>query len=431
MAEEKKKTTKRVKKEPKKVLKEEKEVEIEKEVVTVEEDKEKGNYFRLWEVIVVMIVTAVFGLFIGGYFTYQRYNNRKVSCREIRKDLKEVTNVYDGIVNDYYGEVDKQSVLDGAIKGMLSKLDDRYAAFIDSKSAIELNQELSGKFIGLGVQISGNDNGQIEVRGVFNNSPAYKSGIMVGDIILKVDSVEYNSNTLEDLVYSLKSSEIGDTKKIEIQRNGEVINIEVTLEEVELDSVTHYSVERNGKLIGIITLSNFADNTADQLVKNYQALKEDGVGSIVIDLRGNGGGYLTSAEQVTSLFLDKGMIIYQKTDGEKSEKIENNKDKVVELPVVLLVDYSTASSAEVFVSSLRDNLGATIVGTRTYGKGMIQKLQSLESGSYIKYSTQEWLTPNGNKVEGVGIIPDVEIEYDINVNYDIQLEKAIDVAANK
>ena len=443
MAEEKKKTTRGRKKKTENVEKEEKVVKEEKvevkkvekakkvDVETQQNEQDKDSDFKLWEVIVVMIVTALVGLFVGGYVTYQRYNGRRVSCRIVRKDVQEIADVYDELVNDYFGKVDKETIVDNAIAGMMNGLGDRYAAFLDEDTAKSLDEELKGKFIGLGVQITGNEEGQIVIISVFDDSPAAKNGLTPGDIILSMDSVSYDASNLNELTKKIKSSQVGDKKTFVVLRDGQELTIEVSLDEVEISSVSSYYVEREGKLIGVMNITNFADNTEKQIIKNYNELKENGAQVLIIDLRGNGGGYLTSAEGVTSLFLNKDMVIYRKSDGETVESIKNENERVIDLPVVLLVDYTTASSSEVLASSLRDNYGYEIVGTRTFGKGMIQKLESLTNGRYIKYSTLEWLTANGTKVEGVGLTPDYEIEWDPELEYDNQLEAAIDVASHK
>ncbi len=435
MAEEnKKKTTTRKKKVEKKDVVEKEKVEKEKVEKIKEEPKkteQESNGFKLWEVMVVMVVTALFGLFIGSYITYNRYNGRKVSCNAVRKDMEEISSIYDDIVNDFYGKVDKEKVLNSAIAGMVYSLDDKYSAFIENKAASSLDEELKGKFIGLGVQVSSNDEGQIVVVSVFDDSPAAKAEIRPLDIITKVDSKEYNANNMEEMTTYIKSSKVGDKKSFEILRNGEVINLEITLDEVEIKSVYSYYVQRNNKNIGVVVISNFAGNTYDQLVKAYKELQKNNVHALVVDLRGNGGGYLTSAKDVSSLFLDKGMVIFMKTDGDKTETIKSNDERLIDIPVVLLVDGNTASGSEVVVSSLRNNLNSEIVGTKTYGKGMIQKLQDLGNNKLVKYSVQEWLTSVGQQVEGIGISPTIEVELDTNLAYDNQLETAIDTAAKK
>ena len=440
---EKKKTVKAVKGKEVKEVKEEKKVKEKKEkevVISKKDDSVEVNSsnnesnkftFGVWEVVIIMLITVAIGIFIGSYVSYHKYNNRRVSCGAIREDMGEIGTIYDEMLNDYYGEVDKDSLINSAIGGMVGALNDPYASFVSKENAVLSNEELSGEFIGLGVEISALED-YITVVSVFDNSPAAKSGIIVGDRIVSLDGVKYSPNELNDLVYAIKSSSRGDKKVFEILREGNINIIEVNLDEIELQSVTSYLINRNDKNIGVFVINNFANNTYDQFLKNYDELtKNNSLNSIVIDLRSNGGGYLSSAHNVASLFLNKGDIVYQRTNGKDTEKVKSEDDKKISVPVVLLVDSGTASSAEVFASSLRDNLGSTIVGVKTYGKGTIQKIYTLSNGGYVKFTVEEWLTSNGGKVEGVGLVPDVDMPWDPNSESDVQLEKAFEVASTK
>ncbi len=453
MDEEKKKTTKvrkkktekqkEIKKEPEKkeekiLIEKKDEIEV-KEIKEEPEKKEKKkkritknefikNGYSLAEVVLLMIATLLLGLFFGGYFAFNKYNNKNVDCKSVDEEASEIINVYNDLKNNYYGEIDKDKLVDYAIQGMLVGLGDPYALYVDSKGAVSLDEELSGSFTGLGVRIMANDNNQIEIIEIFAGSPADKNGLQVGDIITKMDSKEYYGSTMEDLTYNIKTSKIGTVKKLEIIRKGETITKEISLEKIILTSVYSHVEEKDGKKIGVIQVTSFTENVYDQFVQEYEKLEEAGINSLIIDLRQNGGGYLSSANSLLSLFLDKDMVSYQRTDGVNTEEVINELNKKINIPVVLLVDNGTASSSEVFASSLIDNLNVPVVGTKTYGKGTIQKLVQLSNGSYIKYTIQEWLTPKGNKIEGVGITPSYEVENDEKSDKDKQLEKAIEVA---
>ena len=432
----KKKKTTSSRKETKKVVNEElnkkEEIKVleEKNIETINDDTKKNkDGYKLSEVIILMVVTLIVGLFFGSYFTYKKYTNDNIDCSDIDKNSAEIIKVYNDILANYYGDVDKETLTDSAIKGMVYSLNDPYAMFLDSRNAIEFDEDLSGTFIGLGVEIRVNDNNQIEILTIYEGSPAEKNGLQVGDIITKMDSKEYQGDKMFDLVYEIKSSKIGTVRKIEILRNGETIEKNITLDKIVVSSVYASKIEKNGKNIGIFQITNFAENTYDQFLKEYEKLEKEGIDSIVIDLRQNGGGYLSSANSLLSLFLDKDMVAYQRTDGTNTEEVVNDFKKKINKPVVLLVDCGTASSSEVFASSMIDNLNVKVVGQKTYGKGTIQKLITLLDGRYIKFTVQEWLTPKGNKIEGVGITPTYEVSCDETCGSDNQLDKAIEIAA--
>ncbi len=395
---------------------------------TKKNNKER-NSFKLWEVVVVMIVTLLVGLFIGSYATYSKYGSDNVNYSPY--ELKEVHSVYKSIMLDYYKKVDQAKLNDYAILGMLYSLGDNHAALIDKYDGQRLDEELNGNFIGLGVEIVGKENGDIEVVSVYKDSAAAKADIRVGDIIVEVGSKKYNASTINEMTYKIKNSKVGDVVEFKIKRGQETLEKKVKLEQVELDSVT-YDIHIDGdKKVGIITISSFALNTYKQFEDAYSKLIEQGVQSLVIDLRDNVGGYLSSASKVLSLFLNKGDVIYQRSSSDVIEKVLNDSDKKITIPVVLLVNGNTASSAEIFASSLVDNLGVSVVGTKTYGKGTIQKLYELSDGRYIKFTVQEWLSAKGKKVDGVGIIPDILVQTNDNLNVDNQLVKALEVAKNK
>lgn len=436
VVEEKKPTVVKKTAEEKKVVEEKKIVEVKKPVeekkTTQEVKKEKKKEgFTFLEVIILLAIVLLVGVFCGSYFTYKKCVNENVDCRSIDKESAEIINVYNDIVNNYYGDVDKEDLVDNAIKGMVYSLGDKYAAFFDRTAGDSLDEDLSGSFTGLGVQITGNSSGQIEVVGVFEGSPAEKSGIKVGDVILKLDGASYTSESLSLLVSEIKSSKVGDVRKFEISRDGNTFELNVKLDTIELTSVYSYYVLREGKKIGYIQIQNFAANTYNQFLTNYENLEKEHIDSLVVDLRQNGGGYLSSAHNILALFLNKDDVVYQRTNGELVEEIINDLDRRIKIPVVLLVDGGTASSSEVFVSSLKENLNVSIVGVKTYGKGTIQKLVSLLNGRYVKFTIQEWLSPKGNKIEGIGIEPTDYIEYSTANGNDNQLEKAFDVAASK
>ena len=409
---------------------EKKEKDEEEEVESSKNKKNSKYKFDLWEVIVIMIITTLFGLFIGSFFVYKKYNNDKIQCNEVDSSVNIITSVYNDIISDYYGEVDKDKLTDYALAGMIEGLDDPYASYVNGSEATDLNEELDGSYVGVGIEITVK-NSNIVVVSVKDDSPASKAGILVGDIIYSLDGKKYSHEEIDDLIKDIKGSQIGDKREIDAIRNGNNLRLTVVIENIDLSSVFGSLVVRNDKKIGYFFISTFANNTYEQFVDEYNNMLEDKLDAIVIDLRNNGGGYLTSAYSIATLFLNRNDIIYQKTDGKETLQVLNEYEKSIDIPVVLLVNGYTASSSEIFVAALKDNLNVTIVGTKTYGKGTIQKMQSLGNDRFIKYTVQEWLTPNGSKINGKGIIPDVIIPFDDKVKEDVQYNKALEIAINK
>ncbi len=392
----------------------------------IEVKKIESGKFSSKEVIMVALLAIIFGLLLGSFIVYNKYNPNK----EAKENSDSIRYVYNSILKDYYGDVDEDALLDGALEGMINSLDDKYAAYFKPTETLQFNQALNGNFVGLGVRVGLRKDGKIEIIKVKEDSPASKAGMMVGDIILSMDGVEYNETNYSDMLYSIQSSENGTNKKFLLQRGDDTVNVVAILDTIEITTVGSYVHEESGKKIGVIVIASFSSNTYSQFLVEYEKLKKEGISSLIIDLRNNNGGYLSTAQSIASHFVDKGAVLYKKTNGKKTETTVNERDKDIDLPVILIINKNTASSAEVFASSLYDNLNVDIVGTTSYGKGTVQKLVSLNNGSSLKYTVYEWLTAKGNKIDGIGVKPTIEIEYDGTSN-DNQLNEAIKIALSK
>ncbi len=406
-----------------------------KEEVVIEDKKktevvvEKSKYsFDVWEVVAISLIAIVFGLLLGSFIVYNKYHSDKGK----RKDnLDELREVYNSILDDYYKEVDEDALLDGAINGMIQALDDPYALYLNQNEALSFNEQLQGSYNGLGVTIGINTNNQIIIKSIKEDSPADKAGFKVGDIILEMGDKSFDGDNYEEMIYDIRTGGRGEERIFEIRRGDEQLSITATLDTVELESVLSTIYEVDDKKVGLILIGNFASNTYAQFLESYKKLEEKGIDSLIIDLRYNGGGYLSSAKQIASLFLEKGSVVFKNTDGKNIETIKTDSDKVIDVPVVLIINEYTASSAEVFASCLADNLKVDIVGVKSYGKGTVQKLMPLSNGAYVKYSVTEWLTADGNKIDGIGVSPTKEVLLDTESNFDAQLDAALQIAKSK
>lgn len=390
--------------------------------------------FNLIEVIIIMIITILFGLFVGGIIAYTKTDKKEVNCSDIREDMTDFVSVYDDMVNEFYEDVDRDKLIQSAIKGMLSALNDPYSAFLDSDEAQSLDDELNGAFIGIGVEIVSINNSLPEVTDVFDDSPAFRAGVLSGDILYKVNGKDLTGLTNDEISGMIKTDKKGEKINLTFVRNGEEIDIELERDWIEIKSVTSYYSTLNDKNIGVIVVSNFARNTFDQFKSEYKKLKEDNnIEGLIVDVRNNSGGYLSAARDMASLFLDKDSVVYQKDTKGKKEKFVTSVDKEIDIPVVVVTNELTASASEVFAAALKENLDIYVIGTKTYGKGSIQKLTELSDGSYVKYTVQTWLTPLGNVIEGFGITPDIEVlqrdEYYLNpsLENDAQIQAALNM----
>ncbi len=388
--------------------------------------------FNLIEVIVIMIITSIFGILVGSCVTYFRENNITINNdSNSSTDLKEFIKVYNDILSDSANEVESDELLESAIKGMVNYLGDPYSIYLSSEEAQDFNDTLNGEFVGIGVTVSVTEDGKISVIDVLEDSSAKKAGIEVGDEILGVDDYVANAD-INELSSKIRGKE-GTKVTLKIKRNDKEMDLEVQRSKVTIDSVFSHTIDRNGKKIGYVSITVFAKNTQEQFEKHLDNLVKNGINDIVIDVRDNTGGHLEVGYDIASLFLDKGTVVYQLKDKDKVTKVKSKVDKKYDLNVVLLTNEGTASASEILVSALKENLNIKTVGMKTYGKGTVQRAYTLKSGATLKYTIENFLTSKGNVVNEVGIKPD----YEVNLNKifltsgkeedDNQLQKAIDV----
>ena len=400
-------------------------VKVKKENINKEEKidntpKEKESVtFNLIEVIIIMIITAIFGIMVGSGVTFFKNNVLKMKSNPEKFD--EFLEVYDELMDNYYEDLDGDKLIEAGIKGMLDYLDDSYSVYLDEDETSSLMEELVGEFSGLGVNITVNDKEEVYIVSVIPNTPAEKAGFAAGDVFLEVDGKSVEGYTPDELSKLIRGAN-GTKCTIKVRRGKEEKELTFTRGVVEIPSISYEL--RDGD-VGYIAISLFAQNTKSQLEKAIDDLNEKGAKYFVLDVRNNSGGLLTSAEDISSLFLNKGDIIYQLSDQDGIKSIANKNDKKYTLKMAILVNGNSASGAEIFAAALNENLNVALVGTKTFGKGSVQVTRGLSNGSMIKYTIQEWLTPKGNHVNKIGINPTYIVEF--NKDEDIQYKKAVEI----
>ncbi len=396
-------------------------------------ENNKNTKFNTIEVIAIMIITTLFGAFIGSVVTYFKDNNGIFGNN---KNLKELISTYYDVVDNYYEKIDDDELLEAGIKGMIDYLHDPYSSYLSPTYSVSINEELEGQYIGLGAEVLANEEGNLVVKKVYEDSPAEKCGLKENDEIYKVDDYltkEMNINEVTDIIKGKENT----TAKLYIIREGKELELEFVREAIDLTSVTGEIIENNNKKIGLIKISIFAKNSYKQFEKVYKELEEKEITSLIIDIRDNNGGYLQTVKEICELFLKKKDTIFIVEDNTGKIEQKASKNGIINIPTVVLINSGSASSSEILASCLNENLGSDLIGVKTYGKGSIQKTKVLSSGATIKYTTQKWLTPSGKSIEGEGIEPTIEVEesedYYKNPNKenDTQLQKAIEVLSNK
>lgn len=380
----------------------------------------------IWEILIIVVATALVScVFTGLILNHQfRKNINYIDTELIADDnVQEFLEIYSEIVNNFYEEVDEDAMIGAALDGMLKFLEDNYSIFLNKNDSDSLSESLDGAYEGIGIVAIGN-----VVYQVYENSPAEKAGLLANDEIIKINGTEINLENHE-LITELLDKDGENT--IVVKRDKETLTFKVEVAKVNIPSVSSTVIkneEKNTK-IGYLQLASFSAHSYEEVVEALEELEEDeDITSLIIDLRDNTGGYLTVATDISSLFLEKGSVIYSlENKDEKNEYKDETKEKR-EYKIVVLVNSNTASAAEILAAALHDSYGATIVGKTTFGKGKVQTMTHYED-TIVKYTSAKWIRPNGECVDEVGIVPDYEVnlEYGENVIYDRQLDKAIEL----
>ena len=400
----------------------------------------KKTDFKVYELIlfaVLIMMVSVFLTVVVMNDIVSKNNTNSYSPSKMDSELAEFEEVYDLINDSYYKDVNKKTLIEGAINGMLDSLDDPHTSYFNKAETENFNELMNGSYEGIGAEISLDQDGNVIVFSVFKNSPAAEAGLKFNDKILEVNGTSTNGmNTTE--VVSLIKDEDRDTGDIKIERDGQTLDVEVEKRIVEIESVESKIYEVDGKKIGYVLINTFANNTYEQFRENIENLEKQNIYGLVIDVRGNSGGYLHSVTSMLDMFLPKGAISYQIADKKTTYKYTSTTSESRNYPVAVLVNKSSASASEILAIALKESYGADVVGTFTYGKGTVQTTKNLTtSGGMIKYTIQKWLSPKGNWINDVGVEPTVIQEqsesYEMNPTEenDAQLQKALEVVSNK
>ena len=385
----------------------------------------KKNQYNFMEVVAIMIITTIFGMFLGGILMY-----RKGSLNMgIKKELNEFLDTYTEILNEYYEEIPENELLEAGVKGMIGYLGDPYSVYMDKDTSIAFNEKINGEYVGIGTEIIQYSDGKIEFNDVYEDGPAYEAGIRNKDILIKVDDVDISDKTLTE-VSSLVKGKAGTKVRITVLRDDEEKTFEVKRKSIDITSVTSDIIEYKNSKVGVLTISLFAANTDLQFEKELKELEKKKIDSLIIDVRGNSGGYLNVVSDILSHFIKKGELLYQLKTKDEIEKIYDKTEDKRNYKVAVLVNGGSASASELLASCMKDTYKAYTVGTVTYGKSKVQKTQDLSNGATIKFTFQEWLMPSGESVGGKGMEPEYVVPYESNDTeheYDSQMQKALDL----
>lgn len=388
----------------------------------------KEKQTSLGNAIIISVVMLVIGLtlglnwknWFGGFAPYLGFE--KDHSSEV--DWSGLDEVYNKLANYYDGEIIQSKIVEGAKKGLTDALGDVYTVYMDAEEAKEFEDDLHGNVgAGIGVEMGLRD-GYVRVLRTLPDNPARKAGILAGDILYKVDGEEVYSLSTEEISKKVRGEE-GTEVEVTVIRDGEEKSFKMKREVI--NNVSAY-VDYDGST-AIVTVTRFDEDTGTMVQKFAKEFEKKGVKKVILDLRGNGGGYVNAAKDLLSLWINGDTILVQKSKHSDDKKTTSDANKAIlsDMKTVVLVNGSTASASEIVAGALQDYEKATVVGETTYGKGVVQNLFDFNDGSKLKVTTASWYTPKERSINKTGIEPDVKVERsyeDINAMRDPQMDKA-------
>ena len=415
----------------------------------MEDDNKYIKRQRIYKIIMLMVLTAFIASILTALYIVKLEENNSLTSNNsgatsilsgltnesnLTKSLKNI----EKLVKSKYlnvSDIDETNTIDGAIAGYINALGDEYTEYIPADKMKEYTESVMGNFVGIGIyMVKNTEKDLVQVLSPIRESPAEKVGIKAGDLITKVDGVSYTADQMTEMANIIKGEE-GSKVTLEILRGEETLTFEVIREKVNTNPVYSEKLEND---IGYLEISSFDEGVAEDFKAKYLTLKEQGIKGLVIDLRDNGGGLVDEALKIVDYIVPKNQTTLITVDKDGKEEVTKSKeDKLIEEPVVVLVNASSASASEIMAGALKDLGAAQIVGTKTYGKGVIQQLLTLSNGAGLKITVEEYYTPNKAKINKVGIIPDYEVLLETSITReptdanDTQLNKAKEILKEK
>lgn len=392
---------------------------------------------QLWKGIAIgfaltlILIQAL--MFCNNFLSKKSEKEKQINLtdEQIQEKLTEI----ESLMNEYYlDELDSEQIETWLYKGAVAGLGDPYAAYYTREEYQSLRDSTNGSYCGIGVEISQNiSTGIVTITRVFEDGPAMEAGILPGDILYKVGNEEATGQDLNMIVSMIKGEENTEVQ-ISVARDGEddYLEFQVKRRTIEIQTVGSAMLEEQ---IGYISITSFDDVTTDQFINALDELEARGLKGLIVDLRNNGGGLVSSVCAILDRLLPEGLIVYTEDKYGNREEETSDAENYFDKPLVVLVNGNSASASEIFAGAIKDYELGFLVGTTTYGKGIVQKIYPLSDGTAVKLTVSKYYTPKGNNIHGIGIDPDMEIDLDedlkkeavVTVEEDNQIQKAIEV----
>ena len=361
----------------------------------------------------ILALLIVAGVGFTGYTVGSNMGGVSTSNRD-SEHIGEMQGLKALLQQNYLYDFTDDQIYEGSLKGMFANLGDPYTAYYSADEFARLMETLNGRYQGIGVSVQASKEGYIKAISVFDNSPAKKAGIMPGDYITKVNGTAFGADQLEEAVAEIKG-EPGSSVTLTILRveenstNSKEFDVEVARADVNVDTIDDDIVEIDGKKIGYIHIMAFDDVTWNDFSESFNRLKSQDIDGLILDVRNNPGGALDVVINIADNFLDEGTIVTTK-EKDGSETVEKSNADFDDIPITVIQNENSASASEILAGALKDRGRAKVVGTQSFGKGVVQKIFNLQNGAGAKITISEYFTPNGTQINKIGVTPDIEVE---------------------
>ncbi|WP_130807709.1 S41 family peptidase [Senegalia massiliensis] len=387
---------------------------------------------------VILILLTATGTFILDNMVQLTIGTKIIMPKSQLNSTSKIAYIKNYINENYLNDVTNEELTDGQLKGLFEGLEDPYSVYMTKKEFADFMDQTEGSYGGVGIIVTPGEDGYITVVSPIEDTPGEKAGIKSGDKIIKVNDKEFTADNMDKAVELMKGDP-GTDVKLTILRETEEgkteeIEVELTREEIRLKSVKSKMLQDN---IGYIRIIQFDELVYEDFKKHLEQLQDNGMKSLVIDLRNNPGGLLAQTADIADLLIGKSNIVYTETKNGAREYYKSDEDKLG-IPLTVLVNEGSASASEILSGAIKDTNTGTLIGTKTFGKGIVQRIEQLSDGSGFKLTVSEYFTPNGTNIHGKGIEPDIEIKLPDgieggveNLDEDIQLKKAIEILREK
>ncbi|SHQ81584.1 Carboxy-terminal processing protease CtpB precursor [Mycobacteroides abscessus subsp. abscessus] len=393
----------------------------------------KSAYIQIKKFHFVMLLFLVVFLAAGiTTFALAFGDEKVVTAGTERKEFEKLYNAFDTIQDNYFKEVDEKKLVNGAIDGMLQSLDDPYSDYMNEEEASSFHESISSSFEGIGAEIQEKD-GYIIIVSPLKGSPAEKAGLKPNDKVVSVDGKNIQGMGSTEAVLLIRG-EKGTTVKLVVQRPGvsEPLNFSIVRDTIPIETVYGEMVTDT---IAKVQITTFSENTSTELITILNDLQSKGMKGLILDLRQNPGGLLNQAVAISSLFVPEGKVLFKVEDRDGNiEEVKSEQKENPDIPLVVIIDKGSASASEILAGAVSESADVPLVGEKSFGKGTVQRAQDFSDGSNMKYTTEKWLTPEGNWIHEKGIVPDFEVampEY-ANIAYvDPEQELKLSVASTQ